>query len=850
MLAYITAVADGTMRGVHRAAMPWVAVLTLALSTSARAEHIERAERAASELQMGKNYARACGANKRIQCVATQSSNNSNGENEASLAVNGDQQTGSEYCTRTDALNTNGRSRVSLGEYEYYNVHGILDGEHWMVDLDKLVTVQHLKIYGRSDIVDADTDLTGRQMTQGYTIYVGTNPDSYNKGYNNVCYNDEKLDGLGFSPIYPNEITCDSPVSGQYVWITIKPSSSHQKSIVLCEVEVYGVELFPGFLGMQSAENLRELRDSTTYIDCPGQTVDENANEIIRKFVSHILISHADTVVDSVYQFNPSQFETGLTEVWSEFNMRQWIVGSENDNCERVCNSYSMDCVDLANDDMNNIEKKLSIFNSQKNTPFTFTPVDIESLTEILFEQNNLTCDALMKETDIVQWENLGISEWVIALPGNNCDITCESAGLLCDDAMFPQNIGDPVINELFASLGRTRDKSKGLPNIVFNGDNAENVLDSEPLLCDNGRWRPSLAGTSTSSKCNAEPPECDGDGNPASRLCPCGRLWLKGGKGKNCVDACDDVGLLCDVTFPHLPNGQMLFDKYTSPLIPEDAAGITQHKMNKRIMNWYDRNNPNEPMVGAQTHQQYLGQNHPLYGSWTGTSEAAPFFYDYLTAGDDVAPDGLPNRYYYRVVNPGSDSKCAALEPEGSRLCPCVKTQPDPSAEKPSAPYVTTKKVSVNMGTSMNHKVINTCVINDDNVLPYVGNDECIKDFNELSNRRRLCPCEVQDVGTRCFCGWINANNSLCELHDTVSCDLVSTRLTALGKTVLAGEWETICDQGTYATLGAARHGDGDNHGTYVTLKDLSTVEQAFREANMAMPDCNKDEVFAPTTL
>ena len=149
-----------------------------------------------------------------------------------------------------------------------------------------------------------------------------------------------------------------------------------------------------------------------------------------------------------------------------------------------------------------------------------------------------------------------------------------------------------------------------------------------------------------------------------------------------------------------------------------------------------------------------------------------------------------------------------------------------------------------------MNHKVINTCVINDDNVLPYVGNDECIKDFNELSNRQRLCPCEVQDVGTRCFCGWINADNSLCELPDTVSCDLVSTRLTALGKTVLAGEWETICDQGTYATLGAARHGDGDNHGTYVTLKDLSTVEQAFREANMAMPDCNKDEVFAPTTL
>ena len=78
--------------------------------------------------------------------------------------------------------------------------------------------------------------------------------------------------------------------------------------------------------------------------------------------------------------------------------------------------------------------------------------------------------------------------------------------------------------------------------------------------------------------------------------------------------------------------------------MIPEDAAGITQHNLNKRYMNWYGRNDPNAPMVGAQTEQQYLGQNHPLYGSWTGTSEAAPFFYDYLTAGDDVAPDGLPN--------------------------------------------------------------------------------------------------------------------------------------------------------------------------------------------------------------
>ena len=146
-------------------------------------------------------------------------------------------------------------------------------------------------------------------------------------------------------------------------------------------------------------------------------------------------------------------------------------------------------------------------------------------------------------------------------------------------------------------------------------------------------------------------------------------------------------------------------------------------------------------------------------------------------------------------------------------------------------------------MGNIMTDKVINTCVINDDNVLPYVGNDTCNENFFELSTRRRLCPCEVRNVSTRCFCGWIKDDK--CELPadftvglTSMNCATMVSRLISTGYEVLAGQWKTICDLRTYATL-----------------EDLSTVEQAFQltiDAHGAIddPTCDEHEVCAPTTL
>ena len=150
---------------------------------------------------------------------------------------------------------------------------------------------------------------------------------------------------------------------------------------------------------------------------------------------------------------------------------------------------------------------------------------------------------------------------------------------------------------------------------------------------------------------------------------------------------------------------------------------------------------------------------------------------------------------------------------PSDSPWCNNAETEPDPSERIPvPAPSCTA----------------------EDNDFPQTKFFENDFDADKLAQPRINEVSHVRDVGTRCFCGWVNAENSVCELPDAVSCTAVSAALTAQGAVDLKENWDKICH----------------NNRRYSTRGELFTVMQALNDARAATPNCDELQVFAPTTL
>ena len=98
-----------------------------------------------------------------------------------------------------------------------------------MVDLKCKIKVSGLTVTGRSDGCCPE-------RTQGYDVYVGDYSSAAEITANAPCVLDQPaLAGGG----QPTEITCNEPVTGQYVWFYLPGA---EKILTLCEVQVHGVK--------------------------------------------------------------------------------------------------------------------------------------------------------------------------------------------------------------------------------------------------------------------------------------------------------------------------------------------------------------------------------------------------------------------------------------------------------------------------------------------------------------------------------------------------------------------------------------------------------------------------------
>jgi hypothetical protein len=149
------------------------------------------------------NLARACGADINEACVGTQSTA---GYGAASAAVDGniDTQWGGGSCMHTDENANN---------------------PWWRVDFGREVEVTGLRVYNRGDCC--------QDWLQGFSVYVGNNAGVLG---NAACAVNQSAP---LSAPYTEDVTCDAPVVGQYMYIRLEGAN---RTLTLCEVQVQGYD--------------------------------------------------------------------------------------------------------------------------------------------------------------------------------------------------------------------------------------------------------------------------------------------------------------------------------------------------------------------------------------------------------------------------------------------------------------------------------------------------------------------------------------------------------------------------------------------------------------------------------
>lgn len=123
--------------------------------------------------------------------------------------------------------------------------------------------------------------------------------------------------------------------------------------------------------------------------------------------------------------------------------------------------------------------------------------------------------------------EKVGNEGWYVSDAGENCNVACEAAGLVCTEEQMLANLGDThsdmQMRELLTALGNDNWADGTVKcNEVFYGN-----LGAVPWFVDHGDRqkrkcaRPASGGDITSSNCGAKA-GAQVDGNKAKRLCYC----------------------------------------------------------------------------------------------------------------------------------------------------------------------------------------------------------------------------------------------------------------------------------------------------------------------------------------